>query len=294
MNSKNNHGLKLITLLMTLCIVPLQSVMAGGYVDGLTVLNPATTAYTSASPTPTFNNAQFTNELTVGTVNNDPIKTPSTADPVSTVTGNNYHDETDFRIHGRNGLDYVFTRTYNSAPSSASVDSGLGFGWVHSYGMKLVSNNFGVNPNGATTTTTGSITYTDERGGQQNFLINAPAGTANPPCNNVSSTTVVLVTNPCGVFNTLTLDSPSAGQYTLTFRNGASYVFQDPNYTASTDMKTTPGKTARLIQINDAYGNKINLTYTGNNLTGIADNLGISGRSGLTLTYNTDRSGSDI
>ncbi|MEW6428016.1 MAG: DUF6531 domain-containing protein [Thermodesulfobacteriota bacterium] len=53
--------------------------------------------------------------LTIAQTNNDVIKTPSTADPVSTVTGNNYHDETDLTIKGR-GLDIAFTRTYNSGP----------------------------------------------------------------------------------------------------------------------------------------------------------------------------------
>ena len=88
--------------------------------------------------TPAYNNAQFTNKVLVATVNNNQITTPSTNDPVSTVSGNNYHDETDFQIKGRNGLNYVFTRTYNSGQSAASTIAGLGYGWVHSYGMKLV------------------------------------------------------------------------------------------------------------------------------------------------------------
>jgi YD repeat-containing protein len=43
-----------------------------------------------------------------------------------------------------------------------------------------------------------------------------------------------------------------------------------------------------LIQINDPYGNQLNFGYTGNNLTSVTDNLSITGRNGLTLTYNTD------
>lgn len=116
-------------------------VLAGGYVDGNVVLTPsksinlqnAGVGGATPSVVPTFNNDQFNDQVLVGTVNNDPIRTPSTADPVSTVTGNNYHDETDFVIRGRNGLNTVFTRTYNSAPSSTKVDRGLGYGWVHSY-----------------------------------------------------------------------------------------------------------------------------------------------------------------
>ena len=68
---------------------------------------------------------------------------------MSTITGNNYHDETDFTIKGR-GLDYIFTRTYNSAPSSTNPTGPvgpLGYGWTHSYNMSLTSNDYGACPN---------------------------------------------------------------------------------------------------------------------------------------------------
>ncbi|MGD0960061.1 MAG: DUF6531 domain-containing protein, partial [Methylomonas sp.] len=299
----------LATALIAFCIAPVEDCFAGGYVDGTDPIDPASfIAATSpgasivpdpatANILPTFNNDQFTNLLTVGSVNNDPIVTPSTDDPVSTVTGNNYHDETDFQIHGRNGLNYVFTRTYNSAPSSTTVDMGMGFGWVHSYGMKLVSNDFGSCPNctsaqasGNGDGKTGSITYTDERGGQQNFAINQ---------------STFAVTNPTGIFSTLTVTpgsytingysfTLSAGYYALTFRNGVQYLFQDLNYSTSADMRSKPGRTANLVQISDPYGNLIKLSYTKNslntgwNLTGIADNLNIANRTGLVLKYNTD------
>ena len=70
------------------------------------------------------------------------MKTPSTADPISTVTGNMYMDETDFAIKGR-GLHFAFTRSYNSGPTEAGA-SGLPMGhrWTHSYNMRLVANDF--------------------------------------------------------------------------------------------------------------------------------------------------------
>lgn len=125
----------------------------GGYVDGSVKLVPATTVQGASTVLPAFNNDQFTDKMVVSQTNNDQVKTPSTIDPVSTVTGNNYHDETDLAIKGR-GLDTIFTRTYNSASISSKTDGDFGFGWTHSYGMKLKSNDFGSCPNCTTGTNT--------------------------------------------------------------------------------------------------------------------------------------------
>jgi RHS repeat-associated protein len=229
---------------------------------------------------PSFNNALLTDRNTIAAANNHLLKTPSSVDPVSTVTGNNYHDETDFTIAGRAGLNYVFTRTYNSAPSSSNVDRGMGYGWSHSYGMQLVSNQYGRYPNcdpvaNATLcpenaiARTHSVTYTDERGGDHNYLVND---------------TSFAIARPAGEFDTLALDAPSAGLHTLTFRNGNRYVFQT---VGSGNLKTTPGGRARLIRIADPWGNEINLTYdSSGRLWKVQDNLGIAGRTGLVFGYD--------
>lgn len=73
----------------------------GGYVPANGILVKQSTSISLAGTSnilPTFNNAVFTDKNTIGQTNNDLIKTPSTNDPASTVTGNNYHDETDFTI----------------------------------------------------------------------------------------------------------------------------------------------------------------------------------------------------
>ncbi|MGH7462756.1 MAG: DUF6531 domain-containing protein, partial [Longimicrobiales bacterium] len=193
--------------------------MAGGYVDGVSVLTQAQSIPQGAgvSTVPTFNNATLNDRNTIGETNNNLLKTPSTSDPISTVTGNNFHDETDFVIRGR-GINYAFTRTFNSAPSSTSVRGALGFGWTHSYAMRLKSNDYGNCPNCTSTqapvngnSKTASITYTDERGGDHLYLV---------------SETNQAVTMPQGEFDTLTLDSPSAGLNTITFRSGVKYIFQ--------------------------------------------------------------------
>jgi YD repeat-containing protein len=245
----------------------------GGYVDGSLVLNPSR-VISADSVLPSFNNEVFNSENLVSQTNNDLVKTPSTSDPVSTVTGNMYHDETDFTIKGR-GLDYVLTRSYNSSPARSDKKGAFGYGWAHSYGMTLTSNDYGDCPNCDSSQSpendngiTSSITYTDERGGEHTYLVDE---------SNLS------IANPPGEFDALQLDTPSDGQYTLKFRNGVQYIFIGPN-----DLETIPGGTARLHKIIDPYGNALSFIYTNDNLTSIKDNLGLATRTGITLTYNAD------
>lgn len=260
------------------CLSGTGPAFAGGYVDGAAILNPARAVNTGGiSVTPTFNNDQFNDQLLVGTVNNDPIRTPSTADPVSTVTGNNFHDKTDLFVRGRNDFHYAFTRTYNSAPSSTKVDRGLGYGWTHSYLMRLKSNDFGDCPNCNTTQRpdnangrTSSVTYTDERGAEQSYLVNE---------------TSFVVTAPKGVYDTLSLNTPVAGQHTLSFRNGTSYVFETP----TGDLRATPNVVARLKFIDNIWGDRLTFSYDASGrLSTVVDNLAISGRTGLLFSYHPD------
>ena len=265
-------------LLLSLVLWSASGVVhAGGYVQGSKVLTQANSVQLSGtvSAVTTFNNATLTDQNTIAEVHNDLVKTPSTSDPVSTVTGNNYHDETDLLIKGR-GINYAFTRTYNSAPSATKVDKGLGYGWVHSYGMRLKSNDYGRCPNCTPAQDaangngkTASITYTDERGGDHNYLLNEAS---------------FAVTAPQGEFDVLALDTPSPGQHTLTFRNGVRYVFET---VGAGSLKTTPGLVARLKQIADPWGNHLNFSYDLNGrLSGVTDNLTIAGRTGLVLAYD--------
>lgn len=230
-----------------------------------------------------YNNNVFTNLDLIGSTNNNWLYTPSTWDPVSTVTGNMYHDETDVIIRGR-GLDVAFTRTYNSVAPADATDKPIGYGWTHSYNMQLKSNDYGDNPNAPEIEaplnyngTTSSITYVDERGGEYNYLVD-DSGT----------TPTWAVTPPKLMFDDLALDIPSAGFYTLTFRNGVKYVFEGQ------DLKIS-GNAARLAHIEDAYGNQLTLTYNASGqLTNISDGLSISGRTGLTLSYYADGRLQDI
>nr|VFK79234.1 MAG: YD repeat-containing protein [Candidatus Kentron sp. SD] len=189
-----------------------------------------------------------------------------------------YHDETDVTIRGL-GIDYAFTRTYNSAPNTPdTIGRPLGFGWTHSYNMRLIANDYGEHPNfdaseapenanGATS----SITYVDERGGEINYLVDDQNG-------------IWAITPPQGYFDTLTLDTPAAGRHTLVFGNGIRYIFD----AQGADIKA-PGTKARLSIIRDPYGNQLDLQYDPNgNLIAIRDNAGVSGRDGLTLAYDAN------
>lgn len=272
----NRHRLAL-PLLMGLCLLSAPAAHAGGYVNGTQALTQAKSVQIGpgVSTVATFDNATLTDQNTIAVTNNDPIKTPSTSDPVSTVTGNNYHDETDLMIRGR-GLNLAFTRTFNSAPSATKVDIGLGYGWVHSYAMRLKSNDYGACANCSASQApengnakTSSITYTDERGGEHNYLVNESTLAASPPQ---------------GEFDSLAFDTPVAGQHTLAFRNGAQYVFET---IGAGSLKSTPNVSARLKQIKDPWGNQLNFAYDANgHLSGIADNLGIAGRTGLSFSYD--------
>ena len=251
----------------------------GGWVDGSINLSLADTGGPPAQPE--FNNEIFTDKHPASVTNNDLVRTPSTVDPVSTVTGNMYHDETDFQIKGR-GMSYVFTRTYNSNRKGMAYNrNSMGYGWTHSYNMHLSSNDYGKCPNcsieDAPENENGiasSISYIDERGGEHTFILNSD-----------SSSERRIVDGPLGEFTSLELHTPKGGQYTLTFANGVKYVFERVDW----DLLERDITDARLISIADPYRNKLTMHYDRNGrLQEITDNWNIDRQrnSGLWFSYN--------
>ena len=222
-----------------------------------------------------FDNEHFTDQNLNAFVNNDTVRTPSTVDPVSTVSGNMYHDETDFTIKGR-GLDLVFTRTYNAIQPGEAESTPFGPGWTHSWNMALRSNDYGQNPNYTADLApenengyTSSITYLNERGGEVNFLVNDGA----------DGNGDYSIEQPTGIFDTLALDTPVQGEYTLTFRNGVRYIFNG-------DDLMVPDARARLDRIVDPWGNTLSYDYENDRLASVTDNTGIAGRTGISFTWN--------
>ncbi len=73
----------------------------------------------------------------------------------------------------------IFSVSYNSLAST--VDGPLGFGWTHSYNMRLIANDYGEHPNFDADLApenangiTSSITYTNERDGERRSKLRAP------------------------------------------------------------------------------------------------------------------------
>jgi RHS repeat-associated protein len=237
----------------------------GGYITGSDPI------FTSDWYDTSWNNELY-NDVSLNPYTNNSIFTPSTWDPIATVSGNVFHDEEDLQIRSR-GIDYLFTRTYNSGPTQAdSSGVPMGHKWSHSYNMRLIAKDYGKEPNSPAAENSdnlvSSITYVEERGGESIFGVSGDPG----PMSSWN------VDNPRGNFDSLDLSQGASQLYTLRFRNGTEYVFGGANL-ANVDA------VARLLFIRDPYGNELSFSYTGSNLTRIQDNLGLSGRTGLTLSY---------
>ncbi|MCC6639923.1 MAG: hypothetical protein IT386_02025, partial [Deltaproteobacteria bacterium] len=168
---------------------------------------------------------------------------PVTAgDPVSVVTGNNQHLETDFEIAGRGGLDLRMVRSYNSR---LAYDGPLGHGWTHTYDQHLRRHD-GDTPQDPSDD---RIIWLGERGEEIPF--DDPTGLAG-----------VLAPDK-GIHHRLVRESD--GSLTLTLKEGAVYRFLAPD---------TAGK-ARLSSIEDRNGNTITCRYdVSGMLVAVADTAG--------------------
>jgi len=245
-----------------------------------------------------FFNTTYTDLNLISVVNNDPIFAPSTIDPVSTVTGNMYHDETDLHIPGQ-GLDYLVTRTYNSHNSDESYKK-LSNGWRLSTDLRLQSNDYGEFPNYASqikpenkNKRTSSITFVDERGGETNFLLDDSSSNSQPTSGYMN-------------FDKLLIDTPEKGTNILEFRNGIKYVFRtiksgllvDPDTSGVyyKDSLRQEGVYAKITQIIHPNGLTLNFNYGEiqypynesprfERLLSITDNAEIEGRTGIEFEY---------
>jgi len=237
----------------------------GGYVTANNPIIPF-------AATDIFDNEFFTDKTVSARVNNSSFA-PTTRDPIATVTGNVYHDEKDLRIKGRGGLDYLFTRTYNSGPTESADANGapMGHGWSHSYNVRLIARDHGQEPNADVSENSdeviSSIVYVDERGGEHIYGVSGSGAASS-----------WIITQPRGIFDELDLSEAASELYTLRFRNGTEYVF------GGADLETI-NEVGRLVLIRDPYGNELEFGYDGGNLTSITDNLGIEGRE-LALSYD--------
>jgi len=138
--------------------------------------------------------------------------------------------------------------SYNADGSRATVDTGMGYGWTNSYNDFLFSQ-------------AGLMFRFDGEGRVTRFDL-GPGGT--------------YITDP-GYFETLV---PIAGGFTLTQKDQTVYTY---GVIAGTPFQVG-GPVYRLTSMIDRNGNTTTLTYTGGNLTAVADTYGRT----LTFAYNAE------
>lgn len=153
------------------------------------------------------------------------------SDPVNSRTGNYTTEPTDLVLPGR-GLEFAFTRTYNS--SQITLSGVLGPGWTHRYAARL------------TIRGDGSVQFLTENGSVLPFLWTGSAYVSNP-----------------GVSSRLTRVT---GGYQLTRRDQVVYHFDSTGLlTRMTDRNgnalTLSYTSGRLTRITDTAGRVVDLTY---------------------------------
>jgi len=171
--------------------------------------------------------------------------------PVDTANGNMFHTFTDFDIPGL-GYSLLMSRTYNA--NAASIDSGLGYGWVHNNGATLV-----VNPVPIVVGSTATIT--EENGAQTVFTWNGTGWTALPR--------VIATLTRDGTTGTWTLVRDRT--QTLTF-NAAGQLATESDLNGET---TTFGYVGGLLStVTDSSGRTLTFAFTGSHLTSVTDFTG--------------------
>jgi RHS repeat-associated protein len=192
-------------------------------------------------------------------------------DPVNLVNGNVYHNEQDIRIKGRGGLDFVLERSYNSRDAK---DGPLGFGWTHSMNQYLLFSSD--NPDEATgaddfDNIVSSIVWVDGTGSRKAIVSNGGATT---------------FTTPKGYFFQVTRQGDNT--FLVTENGGVKYTFENKTAAVPANDAAAFANRARLVRIEDRYGNALTLSYTaaancnGTYVCKVTDGLNRS----LTFAYN--------
>ncbi len=202
------------------------------------------------STTPDYSTSSITS-VNAGVGNGISSFTTASSDPVNMVTGNMYHEETDFSIPAR-GLPLLFKRTYNSRTPK---EGPLGWGWTHSFNQTLEFIDTDEN------NTPDTIIWTNGTGSEK--YIDLDESTA--VVGGVRNITPDKISIPDGFYFSLQrpYSSGVADEITVTEKNGLRYYFQGVNGAI--------GDIAKLTRITDRTGNTINLAYDGNKLITVTD-----------------------
>jgi len=171
--------------------------------------------------------------------------------PVNVATGNKYEEALDLSVT-TSGIPLELRRAYNS---QVADDGPLGYGWTHNYDLSVQV---------IETTPNKRVIVWDEDGRALYFTQIRQTITDETP-----------FTGESGVKDRLK-QVISTGEYFLRRKEGnLTYKF---------------GSDGKLVQISDANGNTLNLTYTGGLLTQVSNNFGKS----LSIQYNGENRISSI
>jgi RHS repeat-associated protein len=173
--------------------------------------------------------------------------TCSCGKPVNTATGVFWHSFTDAHVPGL-GVPLDFSRTYTS--SAATVAGPLGYGWTHSYEMRLSFD------------AKGNATVAQEDAAAVSFTAKAGSYQAAP-----------------GVLATLVKN----GDGTYTFKRNSTneqFVFSSSGKLTSEidrhgyETQLTYNGSGELTKVTDQAGRALTLAYAGGHLTSVTDPLG--------------------
>ncbi len=188
----------------------------------------------------------------------------SVGEPINSITGNMYIITPDLTLSGK-GLNFSFTRTYNSQAASASSETGpLGYGGTHSYNLYLTQD-----------TQNKLVKIKDDEG--KGYLF----------ADNQDGTFI----SQRGEYSTLTKNSPN---FIWRKKDGRQYLFdlsgkltqiKDRN---SNSINLSYNNQNQLTSITDTCGRQLNLTYAQGKLSLLTD------PSGRTVSYSYDAQGNLI
>ncbi len=219
-------------------------------------------------------------------VNQTTVPTPKSTEPVDMATGAFMHDHLDLSLGGQAPLGLAFSRNYLS--SSNLINKMLGYGWTHSYDIRLTqqSNASPVlgfrSPVEAASLITAvyiSLDLMSTQGNLQGWTTSAliQKWAADQMVNNsvnvnIGSKVLPYVQLPDGSY------SPPPGVTTTLVNNGNSTFCLKERFGSTMDFDTNN----RVTSLSDIDGNSMSFIYSGDLLSKVTDQ---SGRC-LNFTYN--------
>jgi RHS repeat-associated protein len=188
-------------------------------------------------------------------------------DPVNLVNGNMFHPEVDFTLPVPGGESIIFERNYNSG--GIPQDGPIGFGWTHTFNARLIfiDNNLNDQADIADTDDVVSGVRWVTANGAERFIQILGGGASGVA---IGSEFVI----PEDFYFDVSREGD--GTYLIEEKDGTKYRFSN--------VAGVEGDVARLTHIENRQGNELTLSYVGNHLQAVTDNLGRS----ISFIYGQD------